>query len=895
MKKILHFFSAALFCILLCFGVTACGVVQNFNVSFMVDGEVYHTIETTGAEAIVIPENPTKEGFIFDGWYWDNDVWEKPFTTNSLLDAPISSDMKVYAKFKSAHEHAFTDYVSDNNATYEADGTKTAKCNGEGCTETDTVPDVGSKLKSHITFKTLKLEGNTASGKVANGTTTFAMQDEVEVHGTVSYQVFTQAQENIPTKICAVSEGDNTFYVVAIIDGQEITYTVNVRVKPLYTVNFNYWDGVLDTQEIEEDGFAVMPEVPAVNVAYNVVCDYDVTDPITDDTEIAVEKQVKDEMKIFTFSEVGLDACTISAVKSDYWLSVKELVVPNYVTSITSTGWALLTSLEKITLPFVGTSATATSASYNTLFGAIFGTTKRTGSVAVKQYYSSSNYQTYYLPSTLKSVTITGGNLYYGAFYNCSSLTSVTLGDNVKTVGGYAFYECSGLTSVTLPNGITGIGFYAFCGCSGLTSIAIPETVKSIGSSAFENCSGLTSVVIPDSVEEIGDSAFRACSRLTHVTIGSGVTGIGDYAFASTTRLVDVYNRSALPIEAGSTSYGNVGKNALNVYTEAGGGKLFTMQGGFICYADDTESLYYLVLYVGTETEVTVPANIRGNSYEIYNNAFRQCDSLTSVVIGDGVKAIGREAFYMCDNLIRVTLGSGLESIGYSAFSHCDKLLEVYNRSALPIAVGNTDYGEIGKNAKNVYTDTEGSSKLLTTSDGFICYVDTATEEYYLVGYVGTQKAITLPDKINGENYAIYKYAFDNREDLTSIVLPDGLTGIGDYAFYHCSGLTTIDIPDSVESIGSCAFMYCRGLTTIDIPDNVDNIGSYAFYSCTELTSVTIGINVTSIKTNAFANCAKLTRIDYQGTIAQWNAITKGASWDSDAGNYTVYCTNGTI
>lgn len=72
---------------------------EEFEILFNVDGENYATIITPGTETIQIPENPSKDGYTFDGWYWDKDVWSKPFTANSLLDAPISSDMSVYAKF----------------------------------------------------------------------------------------------------------------------------------------------------------------------------------------------------------------------------------------------------------------------------------------------------------------------------------------------------------------------------------------------------------------------------------------------------------------------------------------------------------------------------------------------------------------------------------------------------------------------------------------------------------------------------------------------------------------------------------------------------------------------------------------------------------------------------
>lgn len=89
--------TAMLMCI---FSLTACGDTKiSFKLNFVVDNEIYATIDTSGDEVIALPENPTKENHFFDGWFWDKDVWEKPFTTNSLLDAPLSSDMSVYAKF----------------------------------------------------------------------------------------------------------------------------------------------------------------------------------------------------------------------------------------------------------------------------------------------------------------------------------------------------------------------------------------------------------------------------------------------------------------------------------------------------------------------------------------------------------------------------------------------------------------------------------------------------------------------------------------------------------------------------------------------------------------------------------------------------------------------------
>ena len=99
----------------------------------------------------------------------------------------------------------------------------------------------------------------------------------------------------------------------------------------------------------------------------------------------------------------------------------------------------------------------------------------------------------------------------------------------------------SKLTSITIPENITSIGRCAFSGCDSLTSITIPDSVTSIGSAAFENCSGLTSIVIPDSVTSIDHWAFQYCTGLTSATIGNGVKSISRYAFWDCASLKDIY------------------------------------------------------------------------------------------------------------------------------------------------------------------------------------------------------------------------------------------------------------------------------------------------------------------------------------------------------------------
>ena len=143
---------------------------------------------------------------------------------------------------------------------------------------------------------------------------------------------------------------------------------------------------------------------------------------------------------------------------------------------------------------------------------------------------------------SLTTVTILNSVISIGeaAFDGCSSLTSVTIGNSVTSIGTQAFYDCSSLTSVTIPNSVTSIGTQAFAYCSSLTSIDIPNSVTSIGEYAFYCCSSLTSVTIPNSVTSIGRSAFYGCSSLTSVTIPNSVTSIGEWAFGWCSSLTSV-------------------------------------------------------------------------------------------------------------------------------------------------------------------------------------------------------------------------------------------------------------------------------------------------------------------------------------------------------------------
>ena len=116
---------------------------------------------------------------------------------------------------------------------------------------------------------------------------------------------------------------------------------------------------------------------------------------------------------------------------------------------------------------------------------------------------------------------------------------------------------------------------------------------------------------------------------------------------------------------------------------------------------------------------------------------------------------------------------------------------------------------------------------------------------------------IIIPNSVT----SIGDLAFMDSNALSHIVISNSVTSIGDGTFYGCSSLTNIVIPDSVTSIGDIAFSGCRSLSNIVIPDSVTSIGDYVFEGCTSLSNIVIPNNVTSIGSNAFKNCSSLSNI----------------------------------
>ena len=369
-------------------------------------------------------------------------------------------------------------------------------------------------------------------------------------------------------------------------------------------------------------------------------------------------------------------------------------------------------------------------------------------------------------PSNANSVTeyrVGDGTITYGnAVPSSVTDTNIVIASNyfdgslvhpVTEIGQYSFGSKSTLTSVKIPNTITSIGYNAFNSCSSLTSITIPDSVTSIGRAAFSNCVRLTSVTIGSGVTSIGDNAFVNCDGLTSVTIGSGVTSIGSSAFNGCYKLVQIRNLS------GQTLNGlprNVGQEILTDETSAFNNTL-TNEGKYRIFVVGKKK--YLMGFTA-EADRTTADDIPSDITDIYQYAFYECSSLTSVTIPDSVKVIGDDAFSYCTGLKSVTIGSRVTSIGERAFAFCWVLKNVYylGSSAKWGSISISSYNNIAlTDANRYYIEFDENNQIVVTDKNNSPV--TAGDTTYKVSYDN----LTDPSKVvatitfynNNNNYVV--------------------------------------------------------------------------------------------------------------------------------------------
>ena len=488
------------------------------------------------------------------------------------------------------------------------------------------------------------------------------------------------------------------------------------------------------------------------------------------------------------------------------------------------------------------------------------------------------------------------------AFHYCNNLTSITIGDNVTSNGGWAFMGCTSLTTVSLPSGLLHIGYSAFddcyalanitipstatdiegaafSDCHSLTSITLPEGLTSIGDWFFDNCTGLTEITIPSTVTEIGHGAFSGCTNLGNITFPEGLTRIGEEAFLH----CDAFTSIVIP--------GNVTSIGRSAFAQCPNISSIVVEEGNSTY-DSRDNCNAIIetetnkLISGCKTTV-IPENVT----VIGEFAFYYCTNLTTITIPENVTIIEASAFRSCTSLEKIIIPADVTAIGSYAFEETFSLTSVTVNVESPLSIDNTVFSNranatlyVPAGCKDAYEDADywtefseivempGVGYEFTTAvpcnDGTanLTFKVTSTRPWEVEVSASPEDiagALTIPATVTNENgiefavKSIGKHAFDgwergNAHSITSVMIAEGITTIDTWAFQNCPELETVILPESVENIYGAAFAYSPKLSAINIPTRLKTIYDWLFVNCTALKSIDLPEGITEIKNHAF-------------------------------------------
>ena len=311
-----------------------------------------------------------------------------------------------------------------------------------------------------------------------------------------------------------------------------------------------------------------------------------------------------------------------------------------------------------------------------------------------------------------------------------------------------------------------------------------------------------------------------------------------------------------LPGTALAADSGTIGgltwKVSGGVLTISGKGGMYNFAGNTIPWSEHLNSISKVVIedgvtsigswafYTCAMTNVVIPNSVTS----IGNDAFNDCKNLTSVTIPNGVTVIKESTFDLCRNLTRVTIPNSVTKIEKRAFADCNKLAQI------------------------------------TIPNGVTLIGDEAFR------YCSSLTSLTIPNSVT----TIEHGAFYGCQKVTRLTIPNSVTELGDHAFANLGSLTNLTVPGSIKKISSQAFGYCDKLTSVTIEEGITEIGFFAFGG-SPITTINIPNSVTTIVRNAFAGCEKLKDVYYAGTKAQWEkiAIDNSNGYNSDLLNAKIH------
>lgn len=452
------------------------------------------------------------------------------------------------------------------------------------------------------------------------------------------------------------------------------------------------------------------------------------------------------------------------------------------------------------------------------------------------------------IPAEIDGMAVT--SIGKGAFFQCVSLEHVTIPDSVTVVKSIAFSSCTALTELEFPDSVTEIGENAVISCKALTSVRLPANLTTISAMMLSKCESLASVTIPDSVTTIGENAFYGCKSLQQIEIPANVTEISKNAFWDCTALQAF---QVAPENASFCAQEGV------LYSKDLTRLVRCPEQAAVCHIPETVTSIdtYAFSKCICLTELDLPDNL----LYLNENVFEKCSALERVTLPSQLTVITAGAFLDCSALQEIQIPKTVKKIGVSSFAGCISMQNFY------VEAGNADYQSedgllLTDNGKTLFFFPNGKSyfrlpaSVETIGASSCAYSDNLTE-------------IVIPEGVT----AIEGYAFVKCGSLKKLVLPDSLDTLGINAFSNCEALETIKMPSAMTEIRSGVFSRAA-ITEITVPSGLTEIPNYLFSGCKNLKTVTMPNSVAKVGIMAFQKCDALADVYFQGTKAQWDTVS---------------------